>query len=268
MEIIIDEDCKRDLMTPKLIEDGIKKFLLFNFPDKYLKLNVIEFLPSHSPRFGPQVEGIALSNESRILLKYESFERFYKEGGSVELETEIFNVLSHEMQHIINHEELKELIDSIEKLETFSYVKVGIEKIIDEYRASYHAHRIVPGANSGVLNLMPNIVKDVKNKKAEPLTLYLNIINFIAWFIGETQAVYEFNGTDKWEEVCKKTDDKEFYDILEHFRNAIEFSNLGNMKLYIKTCEDALIDLLKYVRADFNFLITFDEFIKTGKIPD
>lgn len=261
MIFIYGDSCGDNIGCKKEMEEGITSFLWDKFSGKCSELKAIKFLPQNSKRFAPQVEGIALKGERKILLKLESYSAYYDGKQDKEYEMEIFNVLCHEMQHIINEVELKDIFYVIENVNDVSYVKLGMNHLIDEYLASYKAHLLVPGAYTGILDCILKIPRDVENKKAEPLKLYLFIIDAIPWFIGETQAIMEISGIDEWKKRIRQIEDERFEMIMQLAKKAIQMFEKGDVDSYINLSQSLSNELLVYVNADIEFLQLLDKYI-------
>ena len=248
----LDKDAK--------IEAVIQKFLKDVFGQKYYYLKIIEFLPKSSECFACQVEGVAIPKEKKIRLKYESFIDAYNEKSNTIDNQEVLGTLVHEMQHLINNEQYSTLFSLIKDSTDLGYVKCGMSNLLDECLASYWAFKIVPDSFSGILEYISKIPEDVFKKKANPYSLYLNIIIIIGNFIGETKAIYENSGVDEWSRRCQNIKDNQFLHILQLAKDAIE--SMEQPEEYLQKGRNVTIELLKYVGADFEFLKGVDEIEK------
>lgn len=262
MEFLYKVGNENEIENREKIENVIENFLEGIFGEKCSYVGSIEFLSKDAECFKGQVEGIAIPKEKKIQIKKESFFDYYDDELQKINNREALGTLIHEVQHLINRHELEKLFLEIENSDNLGYVKVGMSNLLDEYLASYKAHRIMPGVYSGVLDYIEEIPEDVSKKRTDPLKLYLTIVNMIAWFIGETDAIYENTRMDEWKKRCQKIEDERFVYILMLAKEAIESEKVNNLKMYLQKSETFSIELLKYVGADFQLLKEVDESMK------
>ncbi|HPU63057.1 MAG TPA: hypothetical protein PK304_02785 [Mobilitalea sp.] len=159
---------------------------------------------------------------------------------------------------MINFIDLKEVFDFIENLKTYSHVKVGISNIIDEYYAAYYA-QMKYYSTSNMFKGLIRICEDIRNKVADPLRIYLMLINVLAYAIAEDKVLVNKGMKSYYDETLLDESVNDFRHIFIEIKGVLISFNKSKFKTHIHKLEILLIELLKLMNVDFNFLKKLDE---------
>lgn len=237
----------------KKIEDEFRNFFS-NYFKEYSHINIkFELLPDNYFKNG--IEAIADASKNIVKFNFDKCIDYMKhlkklDGDDTILEIKkkkdhLSNFLYHEIQHIINNIEFKEMFDFVNTLETYSIIKMKIKDIIDEYIASYYAQKHFYIRTYAIEDLIRLCNEKDTIPGKQKINFFADTISSLTYSLAEERVIIEDNINNVYaESLLENESTRCFKDIFSDIDKLLREYDKNKYKIYVIGCQLNLAKLL------------------------